>query len=260
MSTVGITTATSPASPKHRVGDNTATTTLTAQPPDIYGDGAKQAKALAPMPMGLRGSISNWLAPTDDIARSKNDVILGNFAKVDDKVYRGAMPTSLEAVEKLAKYHGITHIIDLRGSGKEGVDPHHLSWEKKAAKQHGMTYHHFNLSSKEAPPEHILSEISNILANLPEGSKAYIHCKQGIDRTGAVVGHYQKTVLKKPTEEIWRDMQKRGYNWYHRLTRFNQEKFIRGECLKDRYPRLYKFFASCGELLRKFKNCFKLRA
>lgn len=212
------------------------------------------------MPMGFRGSISNWFAPTEDKARFKNDAILGNFAKVDDKVYRGAMPTSEKAVEKLAEHHGITHIIDLRGTGKEGVDSAHVQWEKKMAERHGLKYHHFNLSSKEAPPEHVLTEISEILATLPPGSKAYIHCKQGIDRTGSVVGHYEKTVLNKSSEEIWKNMQKHGYNWYHRLTRFAQEKFIRGQCLKDSYPTLFKFFDRCGELFSRFKNLFKLRA
>jgi protein tyrosine/serine phosphatase len=105
-----------------------------------------------------------------------------NFHQVDENIYRGAQPTS-EGLRNLADM-GVKVIVDLR-HGKD-----HSESEQRAAEQLGMRYINVPMEGLSAPTD---EQISNLLAVLGAADKGavFVHCREGKDRTGAVVASYR---------------------------------------------------------------------
>src|SRR5437588_842614 len=104
-----------------------------------------------------------------------------NFDQVDEHVYRGAQPTA-EGYQYLAKL-GVKNIIDLREADERSAA------EERAVTAAGMRYINVPMTGLTAPTE---AEIARILTLLEDNSAgpAFVHCKQGVDRTGAVIAAY----------------------------------------------------------------------
>jgi hypothetical protein len=190
-------------------------------------------ESLSPPTMGKIERFMSKIRGTEDIVPYPGNVKLNNFAKVDDTVYRGAMPESGAEFQKLKEVYGVKHIIDLRGF--ETTKPKYIEdFGKGWAKFHGIEYHHMSMSSHKAPTEKELTDIFNIIEKAKaKGEKVYIHCKHGIDRTGAVAAAYEAK-LGRPQNGIYEHFRKHGYNFIHRLTRPVQRDFVQGADLQKR--------------------------
>ena len=110
---------------------------------------------------------------------SKN---LPNFAKVNDKLYRGAEPTK-DGVAELKRL-GIRTVIDA-GNGTED-SAQERQWVEGTGMKYVNIHLHNWLKSKPEDIDAILAEIAK-----PENHPVFFHCKRGKDRTGTVVAIYR---------------------------------------------------------------------
>jgi tyrosine-protein phosphatase SIW14 len=124
--------------------------------------------------------ISATVLATCASAQTVNGV--GNFHKVNEKVYRGAQP-STEGFANLAKL-GIKTVVDLRETdGRTAV-------EKKTVEADGMRYINVPMLGMSAPAN---IDVQKVLALFNDASSGpvFVHCRRGADRTGTVVACYR---------------------------------------------------------------------
>ncbi len=107
---------------------------------------------------------------------------VANFHQVDAKVYRGAQPTD-EGLRNLA-HLGIKTIVDLR-HGKSHTDS-----EEKAAEALGLRYVSVPMDGLNAPTKQQITRLLAVL-NSADQTPVFVHCRQGKDRTGAVIACYR---------------------------------------------------------------------
>jgi protein-tyrosine phosphatase len=107
---------------------------------------------------------------------------IGNFHQVNEHVYRGAQPTE-EGFKYLAKI-GVKTILDLRENDARTIG------EKRMVAEAGMQYVNVPMTGLTPPTE---QETSKVLALLEDesGGPVFVHCKEGKDRTGAVIAAYR---------------------------------------------------------------------
>ncbi len=163
------------------------------------------------------------------IGLKSEDAMLGNLHTVDSHVLRGAMPESAEAFAHLKAKHNVQTIIDLRGPGTTKAA--HIQFELGHAQQNGIRYLHLPMNSHIPPTQAELQKFMQAIQQTQQnGGKVYVHCKHGIDRTGALIGAYE--VLKGATPEAaFKRMRQYGYNLQHEWSRPAQKNFILGDGL-----------------------------
>jgi protein tyrosine phosphatase (PTP) superfamily phosphohydrolase (DUF442 family) len=110
---------------------------------------------------------------------------IGNFEKVSPTIWRGSRPSDI-ALEDLAG-SGVKTIVDLRLEG-DGVEHEHVY-----ARRLGMKYVHIPMTFKKPSSEQIV-EFLNVV-NDKNNQPVYVHCRQGADRTGTLIGIY-RTVMQ----------------------------------------------------------------
>jgi tyrosine-protein phosphatase SIW14 len=107
---------------------------------------------------------------------------LPNFHQVNDKLYRGAQPKA-PGLQELAKL-GIKTVVNLSGPG-EGAGV-----EETQTRNQGLRYFNVPLKRSGRPRDADILRILSIL-NTPEYQPVFVHCKEGVDRTGTVVAVYR---------------------------------------------------------------------
>jgi protein tyrosine/serine phosphatase len=137
---------------------------------------------------------------------------LDRFAQVDDGLYRGRQPEP-EGYNSL-KSIGMRSVVDLRES-----DPHD---EKESVEKLGMQFLHIPQSATGVEEENLVRFLR--YATDPKNRPIFVHCRQGVDRTGTNVAVYRIVVNGWSKEEALKEMYGFGYN--HGLWK-NLEKYIR---------------------------------
>ncbi len=101
-----------------------------------------------------------------------------NFERVSANLMRGGAP-SAQAMKEL-KAAGVKTIVNLRGGGAASKK------EERAAMAMGLDY--YNIPMGYTDPN--LTKVSSVLDIIRDPAKqpVYIHCLQGADRTGMIVG------------------------------------------------------------------------
>jgi len=102
---------------------------------------------------------------------------LSNFAKVSDRLYRGAQPTA-EGFQTLEKM-GIKTVINLRADHDD----------RDLLAQTGLKYVRIPCDAM-FPNDESIAAVLKILAD-PAAGPVFIHCKHGADRTGMMVAAYR---------------------------------------------------------------------
>jgi tyrosine-protein phosphatase SIW14 len=105
-----------------------------------------------------------------------------NFYKVGEHVYRGAQPTDA-GFSYLAKI-GVKMVIDLREHDERSIA------EQRTVTASGMQYVNVPMTGLTPPTEAEISKILALLEDETSGS-VFVHCKQGVDRTGTVIAAYR---------------------------------------------------------------------
>lgn len=109
---------------------------------------------------------------------------LPNFHEVNSKLYRGAQPAA-GGVQQLAGL-GIKTIVNLRGQG-EGTRK-----EEAEARAAGLRYFSIPFDRMGRPDDAEMKQVLAII-DTPENQPVFVHCKQGVDRTGTVIAVYRIT-------------------------------------------------------------------
>ncbi len=107
---------------------------------------------------------------------------LPNFAKVNEKLYRGGQPTvqGFDALRRL----GIRTVVDLRD------DDDRAGVERERVTAAGMRFVNVPLSNWFGPKDTKIDEVLRII-DAPENQPVFVHCRRGSDRTGTVIGAYR---------------------------------------------------------------------
>ena len=126
---------------------------------------------------------------------------LPKFSQVGERLYRGAQPRE-GGLRRLAEL-GINTVINLRGASERT-----RSDEAEAA---GLGLRYFNVPMPVwGRPEdgHVLRVLEIISA--PESGRVFVHCKDGVDRTGMVVALYRITADGWSADAAAREAEARG--------------------------------------------------
>lgn len=122
---------------------------------------------------------------------------LYNFGAVEPgRIYRSAQPSPL-FLRWVVRRHGIRTLVNLRGR-TEG-------YESAFAAREGLRLHSFDLSARRPPSK---AQVARFLAVLrdPENYPLLVHCRNGVDRTGYMVGIYRVEVAGWPAGRATREM------------------------------------------------------
>ena len=131
---------------------------------------------------------------------------LDNFDEVAPHIYRGSNPND-EDLAKLKKM-GVRTIVDLRMRHSRG--------EELAAKRLGLKWVHMSMGYW-APSDQRVKEIMEVLSDANNGG-VFIHCKQGADRTGTIVGLYRILVQNWSFDEAYNEMRAHHFKpWWFAL-------------------------------------------
>jgi protein tyrosine/serine phosphatase len=109
---------------------------------------------------------------------------LPRFQQVSEKLYRGGQPRD-GGVSRLRDL-GIATVINLRGAGER------TRAEEAEVRALGLNYFNISLPNWGRPQDTRVARILEIIA-APESGRVFIHCKDGVDRTGTIVAIYRMT-------------------------------------------------------------------
>ena len=126
------------------------------------------------------------------------------FHQVNEKVYRGAQPNQ-QGFQGLAKI-GVKTVIDLRESGSRSRE------EQKMVIAAGMRYVSIPMHGLSRP---VPADVAKAVAILNDESAGpvFVHCKQGVDRTGTVLAVYRMTHDKWKNEKALAEAKAVGMHW-----------------------------------------------
>jgi protein tyrosine/serine phosphatase len=108
--------------------------------------------------------------------------MLYNFGEIEPgKIMRSAQPSPL-FLRWLSARHGVRTLINLRGRTP--------GFESRYAAAHGLRLYSFDLSATEPPST---AEVERFLAILddPSSYPIFVHCRQGVDRTGYMLALFR---------------------------------------------------------------------
>ncbi len=131
---------------------------------------------------------------------------LYNFGTVEPgRIYRSAQPSPLFLRWLLAQ-RGIRTLINLRGRTP--------GFESAFAARHGLRLYSFDLSAGRPPTTQDVERFLSILED-PNNYPLAVHCRNGVDRTGYMLGTYRVEVTGWEAGRAIREMNR--YLQFERL-------------------------------------------
>jgi uncharacterized protein (TIGR01244 family) len=140
-------------------------------------------------------------------AKSQNDN-LPNFQKVDDRVYRGAQPTT-SGFKELAEL-GIKTVVDLRDIGE-----HSQADEQKVVTDLGMRYVSIPMHGMSTPKDDQVAAVQALFNDTTSGP-VFVHCKRGADRTGMVIAVYRISHDQWDNQKALSEAKSNGMSFFER--------------------------------------------
>jgi protein tyrosine/serine phosphatase len=129
-------------------------------------------------------------------------ISIHNFAKVNDRYYRGGQPMGDQYAALAAL--GVKTIINLTNDD-DGQDD-----EKASAEEHGMRYVHIPMTTRTPPTEDEIALFMSIAGD-PKDGAVYVHCVGGRHRTGVMTAIYRMTKDGLTGEQAFREMKQHKY-------------------------------------------------
>ena len=142
--------------------------------------------------LALAGSVAAKRSPG-----APAGVRIDNFGKVSDQLYRGAQPVGNDYADLAAL--GVKTVIDLR----DDPDTREAGLVKKA----GMQLVRIPMSGWDRPADASVSQFLKVI-NEATSLPAFVHCKVGKHRTGAMVAVYRMTRDSWTAAQAYTEMQK----------------------------------------------------
>ena len=133
--------------------------------------------------------------------------VLYNFGQVEhERILRSAQPSPL-FLRWLVHEHRIKTLVNLRGDTD--------GFESAFAARHGLRLFSFDMSASRPPSDQDVRRFLEIVSD-PENQPVLVHCRNGVDRTGYMLGLYRLT------EQGWRaDRAAREMNRYWQFSFLN---------------------------------------
>jgi protein tyrosine/serine phosphatase len=128
---------------------------------------------------------------------------IDRFLEISPGLYRGGRPAIAEGMDQLATL-GVKTILDFEDSSGAIRD------EQAASEQRGIKFYSFEMNAFKTPDDNAVDQALDIMAD-PEAQPVFVHCKEGRDRTGLMVGLYR--VLKEGWDpaKAWQEMRDDGF-------------------------------------------------
>lgn len=130
---------------------------------------------------------------------------LPKFQQVTDKLYRGGQP--LEGGLRRLHELGVDTIVNLRGAGET------TRAEEAEARALGFNYFNVPLPNWGRPQDNRVRRILLIIA-APQNGRIFVHCKDGVDRTGTIVALHRITHQGWNTHDALAEAEHRGMRRY----------------------------------------------
>jgi protein-tyrosine phosphatase len=140
-----------------------------------------------------------------------------NLYQVNSNVWRSGQPTTIEAWEYLYKI-GVRHSVKLNfdTEGTDdlaslvGIEVHKISIEPRTNPSNPWNA---VLSIFEKPNKADLDKIEGIIEVIKKSKEGWvIHCYNGHDRTGYVVGRVRVKIDGWSKKQAWKEMIKKGFH------------------------------------------------
>jgi len=126
---------------------------------------------------------------------------LPQFQQVSERLYRGAQPRD-SGVSRLREL-GINTVINLRGASKQ------TRAEETEVRALGLNYFNVALPNWGRPQEARVRRIMELIA-APENGRVFVHCRDGVDRTGMIAAIYRMTHEGWSTNDALAEAERRG--------------------------------------------------
>lgn len=136
------------------------------------------------------------------IAQDKTKrVDLPKFEQVNEKLFRGGQPRpgTLHRLREL----GIDTIVNLRGTSNT------TRAEGAEARALGLNYFNVSLPNWGRPQDERVRRILLIIS-APQNGRVFVHCKDGVDRTGTIVALHRITREGWKTSDALAEAEQRG--------------------------------------------------
>jgi protein tyrosine/serine phosphatase len=129
-----------------------------------------------------------WMLFSSAALAQEPHVGLPKFEQVNDKLFRGGQPRPGALIH--LRELGIDTIVNLRGASDR------TRAEAAEARALGLNYFSVALPNWGRPQDERVQQILMII-NAPQNGRVFVHCKDGVDRTGTIVA------LHRITREGW---------------------------------------------------------
>ena len=126
---------------------------------------------------------------------------LPKFQQVTDKLYRGGQPR--EGGLRRLRELGIDTIVNLRGTSKT------TKAEEAEARALGFNYFNVPLPNWGRPQDERVRRALLIIA-APQNGRVFVHCRDGVDRTGTIVALHRITHQGWKTSDALAEAELRG--------------------------------------------------
>lgn len=140
-------------------------------------------------------------------------VKIRNFGQMDEHLYRGAQPA--EDDYQSLKALGVHTVIDLQEKPTK--------YEKSAVEALGMKYINIPMDDTEYPKPEAVAEFMKLM-NDPSTGVAYVHCKGGKHRTGAMGAVYRMEKYGWDYDKSYQEML--NYDFYTKYGRQVIKDFV----------------------------------
>jgi protein tyrosine phosphatase (PTP) superfamily phosphohydrolase (DUF442 family) len=154
-------------------------------------------------------SAESLLPPFDRTTLSKRlSGEIANFDFVSKSIWRGAAPTG-KGIAQLSD-SGVKTIVDLRLPGLGSIV------EERQVKSLGLNYIHIPLGFT-TPPMAKIAEFLNLIED-PKNQPVFVHCRQGADRTGTLIGIFRIIHDHWSFEQAYAEMRSHHFKpWFANL-------------------------------------------
>ena len=129
---------------------------------------------------------------------------VSNFHKVNDRIFRGGQPSE-EGFKSLSQL-GVKTVIDLRETGSRSVA------EKQVVESLGMHYISVPMRGMHTPTDQQVAKVLAVFNDQAAGP-VFVHCRQGMDRTGTVVACYRITHDHWDNSKALQEAKSLGMHW-----------------------------------------------
>jgi len=141
---------------------------------------------------------------------------LPRFQQVTDRLYRGGQPR--EGGLRRLRELGIDTILNLRGTSKT------TKAEEAEARALGFNYFNVALPNWGRPQDEQVRRALLIIA-APQNGRVFVHCKDGVDRTGTIIALHRVTHQGWKTSDALAEANVRGMRRYQFWMRDYAEEY-----------------------------------